>query len=148
MALYERLLDPESGGCQEPDSVDAWRIDALWYAGREDDARAAAAAFRARRPRVADAWSVVAQVFGAGDDTAKAAEWYTAGITHSLGVGAPVTADVVADAPDSFGLQELVIGRHRVRRLLGEPHDDWPCGPSSRRSRASTTKVNRRSPAR
>ncbi|WP_327346681.1 SEC-C domain-containing protein [Streptomyces europaeiscabiei] len=125
VALYERLLDPESGGCQEPDSVDAWRINALWEGGRTDDARLAAAAFRARHPRDAGAWSIVAQVFETGDDTAKAAEWYTAGITHALGVGAPVTADMVADSPDSFGLEELVIGRHRVRRLLGEPHDDW-----------------------
>ncbi|WP_328839986.1 SEC-C domain-containing protein [Streptomyces europaeiscabiei] len=125
VALYERLLDPESGGCREPDLVDAWRISALWSGGREDDARAAAAAFRGRHPRDAGAWSIVAEVFEVGGETAKAAEWFTAGVTHALGVGAPVTADVVADSPDSFGLEELVIGRHRVRRLLGEPHDDW-----------------------
>ncbi|MBZ3902787.1 SEC-C domain-containing protein [Streptomyces griseiscabiei] len=125
VALYERLLDPASGGCREPDIVDAWRINALWEAGKEDVARAAAAAFRARHPRDPAAWSIVAEVFEAGGETAKAAEWFTSGVTHALGVGATVTADVVADSPDSFGLEELVIGRHRVRRLLGEPHDDW-----------------------
>lgn len=125
VTLYERLLDPESGGCQEPDIVDAWRINALWEAGREDDARAAAAEFRGRHPRDAGAWSIVAQVFEAGDDLARAAEWYTAGVTHALGVGAVVTTDMVAASRDPFGLEELVIGRHRVRRLLGESHDEW-----------------------
>ncbi|WP_460064131.1 SEC-C domain-containing protein [Streptomyces sp. YKOK-I1] len=125
LALFERLLDPESGGCGEPDVVDAWRIDTLWEAGREEEARAAAAAFRARHPRDAAAWALVAEVFESVNETATAAEWFTTGVTHALGAGAPVTADVVADSRDSFGLGELLLGRHRVRRLLGEPHDDW-----------------------
>lgn len=125
LALYERLLGPEPGGCQEPDVIDAWRIDTLWEAGREEEARAAAAVFRARHPRDAAAWALVAEVFESADETATAAEWYTTGVTHTLGVGAPVTADLVDDSRDSFGLEELLIGRHRVRRLLGEPHDAW-----------------------
>ncbi|MFG2379015.1 SEC-C metal-binding domain-containing protein [Streptomyces sp. NPDC048504] len=125
LGLYERLLDLESGGCREPDMVDAWRINALWDAGREEETRSAAAAFRKRHPKDAGAWSLVAGVFEAGDDPTTAAEWYTAGVTHALGVGTQVTADVVEDSADSFGLEELVIGRHRVRRQLGEPHDDW-----------------------
>jgi hypothetical protein len=125
LALYERLLDPESGGCQEADVIDAWRIDTLWEAGREEEARAAAAAFRARHPRDAAAWSLVAEVFESVNETTTAAEWYTAGVTHVLGAGAPVTADLVDQSHHSFGLEELLIGRHRVRRLLGEPHDDW-----------------------
>ncbi|MER6633277.1 SEC-C domain-containing protein [Streptomyces sp. NPDC000987] len=125
LKLYERLLDPESGGCREPDVVDAWRIDTLWEAGRPEAARAAAAAFRKRHPRDAAAWSLVAGVFESADQTVTAAEWYTAGVTHALGAGAAVTADVIQDADDSFGLEELLIGRHRVRRMLGEPHDDW-----------------------
>ncbi|WP_416982988.1 SEC-C metal-binding domain-containing protein [Streptomyces sp. T028] len=125
LALYERLLDPESGGCQEPDVVDAWRIHTLWDAGREDEGRAAASSFRARHPRDAEAWSLVAEIFECADETATSAEWYTTGVTHALGAGAPVTADVVEDFRDSFGLKQLLIGRHRVRRQLGEPHDDW-----------------------
>ncbi|MFD1659710.1 hypothetical protein ACFSL4_16280, partial [Streptomyces caeni] len=46
VAVYERLLDPQGGGCAEPDLVDACRIGALWEAGREEEARGAAAAFR------------------------------------------------------------------------------------------------------
>ncbi|MGW7258154.1 SEC-C metal-binding domain-containing protein [Streptomyces sp. NPDC054834] len=125
LALYERLLDPESDGCGEPDVVDAWRIDTLWEAGREEEAREAAASFRARHPRDATAWSLVAGTFENADETATAAEWYTTGVAHALGAGVLVTADLVGDSPDSFGGQELLIGRHRVRRLLGEAHDDW-----------------------
>ncbi|MFJ9906413.1 SEC-C metal-binding domain-containing protein [Streptomyces sp. NPDC101152] len=125
LALYERLLDPESGGCKEPDVVDAWRIDTLWEAGREEEARTAAASFRARHPSDATAWSLVAGTFEHVDETGTAAEWFTTGVIHALGAGAEVTADVVEDFRDSFGLEELLIGRHRVRRVLGEPHDDW-----------------------
>jgi len=125
LAVYGRLLDPESRGCEEPDVIDAWRIDTLWEAGREEEAREAASAFRARHPRDATAWSLVAGTFEHADETATAAEWYTTGVVHALGAGAPVTADVVEDSRDSFGLEELLIGRHRVRRLLGEAHDDW-----------------------
>ncbi|MGY5007979.1 SEC-C metal-binding domain-containing protein [Streptomyces sp. 900105755] len=125
LALYGRLLDPAAGGCQEPDVVDAWRIDTLREAGYEKEARTAAASFRARHPRDATAWSIVAGTLEYADETATAADWYTAGITHALGAGAEVTADVVGGFRDTFGLEELLIGRHRVRRLLGDPHDDW-----------------------
>ncbi|MCN9244582.1 SEC-C domain-containing protein [Streptomyces sp. RY43-2] len=125
LALYERLLGPGGGGVQEPDLVDAFRIGALWDAGREGDARAAAEAFRKRHPRDPAAWNVVAEAFEDAGETATAAEWYTAGVTHGLGAGTPVTADAVEAARDGFDLETLVLGRHRVRRLLGFPHDDW-----------------------
>lgn len=125
LALYERLLDPESDDCTDSDVVDAWRIDTLWEARREEEARTTAASFRARHPRDATAWSLVAGTFEHADEVATAAEWYTTGVIHALGAGAEVTADVVEDFRDSFGLEELLIGRHRVRRLLGEAHDDW-----------------------
>ncbi len=125
LALYERLLDPDGPDIDQPDLVDALRINALWDAGRRDEARTAAAAFRRRHPRHAGAWMFVAEVFESADETATAAEWYTAGITHALGAGTPVTADTVEEAPDGFDLETLLIGRHRVRRLLGAAHDDW-----------------------
>lgn len=125
VAVYERLLDPQAGGCAEPDLVDAFRIGMLWNAGREEDARAAAAAFRRRHPRHAAAWNFVAEAYEAFDAPAAAAEWFTAGVTHALGAGTPVTADAVQADPHHHDVEMLVIGRHRVRRLLGEPHDDW-----------------------
>ncbi|GAA0903281.1 SEC-C domain-containing protein [Streptomyces thermoalcalitolerans] len=125
LAVYERLLDQGEGGSERPDLVDAFRISLLWDLGRQEEARAGAAAFRARHPRDAGAWMFVAECFEEADETATAAEWYTAGITHVLGAGTPVTADTVGEHPDNFDLETLVIGRHRVRRLLGAPHDDW-----------------------
>ncbi|MFG2883020.1 SEC-C domain-containing protein [Streptomyces sp. NPDC048297] len=128
LALYERLLDPQGGGCREPDLVDALRISALWDAGRGDEARAAAAAFRRRHPRDGGAWTFVAEAFESEDGAAAAAPWFTAGIAHVLGAGTPVTTDTVeesSDGSDGFDVETLLIGRHRVRRLLGEAHDDW-----------------------
>lgn len=125
IAVYERLLDPDSGGCSDPDLVDAFRIGTLWDAGRDEEARSAAVAFRRRHPRHAGAWNFVAEAFEAFDGAAVAAEWYTVGVTHTLGAGAPVTVDAVEADPQYYDLEMLVIGRHRVRRLLGEPHDDW-----------------------
>jgi tetratricopeptide (TPR) repeat protein len=125
LALYERLLDPEDGGCRQPDLVDALRIGALWDAGREQEARTAAAAFRKRHPRNAGAWNFVGEAFETHDAYAEAAEWYTAGITHVLGAAARVTADAVEASPDRFDLEILVIARHRARRLAGAAHDDW-----------------------
>ena len=126
VTLYERLLDADTAdGCSEPDLVDAYRIGVLWDAGRREDARAAAAAFRRRHPRHAGAWNFVAETFEAGDETSTAAEWFTAGITHALGASVPVTVEAVEADPHHYDIEMLVIGRHRVRRLLGEPHDDW-----------------------
>ncbi|MCH0562582.1 MULTISPECIES: SEC-C domain-containing protein [unclassified Streptomyces] len=125
LALYDRLLDPADGACERPDLVDALRIGALWDAGREERAREAAAAFRGRHPRDAGAWNLVGEAFESHGDDASAAEWYTAGVTHVLGAGTPVTADAVEVSADRFDLEMMVIGRHRVRRLLGAPHDDW-----------------------
>ncbi|TLS41422.1 tetratricopeptide repeat protein [Streptomyces montanus] len=126
LALYERLL--ERGGddaVEERDLVDAYRISTLWDAGRDEEARAAAAGFRRRHPRHAGAWTFVAEAFEAQDATATAAEWYTAGVTHVLGAGSAVTVDVVEAHVQGYDVETLLTGRHRVRRLLGEPHDDW-----------------------
>lgn len=125
ITVYERLLDAESGGCTEPDLVDAFRIGTLWEAGREAEARAAARAFRRRHPRHAGAWNFAAEAIEAFDAAATAAEWFTAGAIHVLGAGAPVTVDGVEADPQHYDVEMLLIGRHRVRRLLGEPHDDW-----------------------
>lgn len=124
LALYERLLAEGEEGVDEYDFLDATRIGLLWNLQRLEEAREAAAAFRARHPRDAGAWMHVADCFEEAEETATAAEWYTAGITHVLGVGTPVTADTVEEHR-SLDLQTLFIGRHRVRRLLGAAHDDW-----------------------
>ncbi|MFI5570506.1 SEC-C domain-containing protein [Streptomyces sp. NPDC051740] len=124
LALYEGLLTVGEDGIDEYDLVDASRISLLWDLQRLEEAREAAVAFRARRPRDAGAWMLVAECFEEAEETATAAEWYTAGITRVLGAGTPVTTDTVEEH-SGFDLQTLFIGRHRVRRLLGAAHDDW-----------------------
>ncbi|MFG2130045.1 SEC-C metal-binding domain-containing protein [Streptomyces sp. NPDC048751] len=124
--IYARLLNGNAeGGTGEPDLVDAYRINTLWDAGRDEDARAAAREFRKRHPRHAGAWNFVAESFEAREETDTAAEWFTAGVTHALGAGTPVTVETVEASPEQYDVEMLLIGRHRVRRLLGEPHDDW-----------------------
>ncbi len=118
LALHERLL---AEGCQDPHEVEAFRIGALWDAGREPEARAAAARLRARHPHSGGAWNWVAETFEAGGDLHTAHEWYTAGITHLLGAA----LDTRAVRASGIDAEQLFIGRHRVRRLLGLPHDDW-----------------------
>lgn len=138
LALYDRLLDrdQEGGGCDEPDLVDAFRINALWDAGRDDEALAAAMAFRGRHPRQPAAWNFVGEAFESHEKDAAAAEWYTAGIAHVLGGRSMVSVSVLADvveaadesadgSEDDLGLETLFIARHRARRLSGAPHDDW-----------------------
>ncbi|MFJ8001836.1 SEC-C domain-containing protein [Streptomyces sp. NPDC096310] len=120
VALYERLL---AEGPAAPELTEAFRISALWDAGRETEARAAAALLRRSRIEDAGAWNVVAELFEAKGEYRVAAEWFTAGITQALGATTPLAsaADLVTGEDD---VDMLVTGRHRVRRRLGEPHDD------------------------
>lgn len=120
LSIYDRLLD---GDCDSRDLVEAARISALWDAGRHDRAGEAAARFRQRGGRDGHAWNIVAEMYETADELDTAAEWYTAGITRIVGAASPLTADTVADCDDPLGVETLVIGRHRVRRLLGYPHD-------------------------
>ncbi|GGL92144.1 preprotein translocase SecA [Streptomyces fumigatiscleroticus] len=121
LAVYQQLLD---GGCDEPELTEAYRISTLWEAGRIGEARDAAARLRRRHPTDAGAWNVVAELFETAGELHDAADWFTAGITHLLGPATPLTRTAVEDAADPDGIEELAIGRHRVRRRLGQPHDD------------------------
>lgn len=97
VAVYQELLDT---GCDDPHLIEAFRIGALWDGGRRNDARAAAALLRRQHPKDPGAWNTVAEMFEVSDEPRTATEWYTAGV------------------------EMLLVGRHRARRLLGEPHDD------------------------
>lgn len=103
--------------------VAAYRIGVLFDAGREAEARDAARELRGRHPRDAMAWHYVGESFEAADDPHTAADWFTAGITHTLGTTVDPTAAVVEAGPP--GLDMLLTSRHRVRRLIGDVHDAW-----------------------
>ncbi|MDJ0345470.1 SEC-C metal-binding domain-containing protein [Streptomyces sp. H10-C2] len=120
LSVYERLL---AEGCESPHLIESYRIGSLWDAGREEEARAAAGKLRTAHPHDGGAWNYVAETFETGGDLRAAAEWYTAGISHLLGTAAPLTVSDVQQG--QFDAEMLVIGRHRVRRLAGDAHDDW-----------------------
>ncbi|MFB6556085.1 SEC-C metal-binding domain-containing protein [Streptomyces sp. NPDC056405] len=121
LAIYDRLLKE---GCEEPEMVRAYRAEALWDTGRAEEARTAIAELRARHPKDPGPWHYVAELLESKDEPRAAAEWFTAGITHAIGPGTPLTAASVEGAERAMEIEQLVTGRHRVRRLLGEPHDD------------------------
>jgi hypothetical protein len=118
LAICDSLL---SQGCDNAPLIQALRIGILWDTGRETEAREAAEHLHAAHPRSPEPWHHVAETFEAGGDLPSAAQWFTAGITHVLGATPYLEAirEAGADAEDLF------IGRHRVRRRLGLPHDDW-----------------------
>ncbi|MEU4174059.1 SEC-C domain-containing protein [Streptomyces sp. NPDC026589] len=119
LALYDRL---PAGPLDDPQMVVAYRIGTLCDAGRMTDAREAAEGLRATHPRDGDVWHYVGESFEAGSDPEPAAEWFTAGFAHLVGAG-PLDADAVDRG--TSGLDTLLMSRHRVRRRLGRPHDDW-----------------------
>lgn len=121
IALYQQLLDT---GCEHPHLIEAYRINSLWEAGRTDEARNAAERLRRQHPTDAGAWNFVAETFETAGELREAAEWFTAGITHLLGPATPLTHIAVENASGSGGIEDLAIGRHRVRRRSGQPHDD------------------------
>ncbi|MEU1409853.1 SEC-C domain-containing protein [Streptomyces sp. NPDC005728] len=121
LTLYQQLLDT---GCEEPDLIEAYRINTLWEAGQRAEARAAAAQLRRRHPTDAGAWNFVAETFETAGELHDATDWFTAGLTHLLGPATPLTRRSVEDAPGGYDIEMLVIGRHRVRRRLAQPHDD------------------------
>ncbi|GGN64552.1 preprotein translocase SecA [Streptomyces albiflavescens] len=120
LALYQQLLDTK---CEDPHLIEAYRISTLWDAGRADQAREAAGRLRRQHPTDPGAWNFVAEAFETAGELRDAADWFTAGITHLLGPATPLTPSAVEHASDPSGIEMLVIGRHRVRRRLTQPHD-------------------------
>ncbi|MEW2395108.1 SEC-C metal-binding domain-containing protein [Streptomyces sp. NPDC046862] len=121
LALYDRLLEE---GCTEPEMVEAYRAEALWDTGRVDEAWGAIAELRARHPKDPGPWQYVAELLESKDELRAAMEWFTAGITHALGPSTPLVLGSVEKAGRAMEIEQLVTGRHRVRRLLGERHDE------------------------
>jgi tetratricopeptide (TPR) repeat protein len=121
LALYQQLLDT---GCEDTHLIEAHRINTLWEAGRTDEARNAAVQLRRQHPTDAGAWNFVAEAFESAGEVHDAADWFTAGITHLLGPATPLTRTAIEDSADPSGIEMLAIGRHRVRRRHGQPHDD------------------------
>ncbi|MFF8829782.1 SEC-C metal-binding domain-containing protein [Streptomyces sp. NPDC015131] len=113
--LYDELLaatpPPES-----PFLVKALKAANLWEYGHEAEARVIIDGIRSVTPSDAAAWAIVAETLEAHDELEAAEETFSAAVTA-----------LVASPDDEvpYPAQSLLMGRHRVRRLLAVRHDDW-----------------------
>ncbi|TPQ18417.1 SEC-C domain-containing protein [Streptomyces sporangiiformans] len=113
-SLYDRLLATPSS-LENPLLVRALKAANLWEYGHEAEARAIIDGVRASAPRDPAPWVIVAEALEAHDELEAAQETFTQGTTLLL--------TDVTDPP--YATHPLLFGRHRVRRMLGMPHDDW-----------------------
>ncbi|MEU9557051.1 SEC-C domain-containing protein [Streptomyces fumanus] len=113
-ALYDRLL-AAPGTLENPALVRALKASNLWEYDHEAEARAIIDGVRAAAPRDPAPWVIVAESLEAHDELEAAQETFTE--------GARLLLTDVAEPP--YATHPLLYGRHRVRRMLGLPHDEW-----------------------
>lgn len=113
-SLYDSLLAIASS-LENPPLVRALKAANLWEYGHEAEARAIIEGVRASAPRDPAPWVIVAEALEAHDELEAAQETFTQGATLLL--------TDVTDPP--YATHPLLFGRHRVRRMLGMPHDEW-----------------------
>ncbi|MFK0255678.1 SEC-C metal-binding domain-containing protein [Streptomyces sp. NPDC090445] len=111
-ALYDQLL---AGKPANVHLVKALQAANLWEYGHEPEARALIQGIRAAAPSDPAPWEVIAEALEAHDELTDSEECFTQAATLLISDAAPLTPATTA----------LLTGRHRVRRLLGLPHDDW-----------------------
>ncbi|MFD8972587.1 hypothetical protein [Streptomyces sp. NPDC059593] len=111
-ALYDELL---SGEPANPHLIRSLKAANLWEYGHEAEARAIIDGVRRARPADAAPWEITAQTLEAHDELEAAEATLTEAATLLL----------KAPTPLPHPTQSLVITRHRIRRMLALPHDDW-----------------------
>ncbi|MFV0135783.1 SEC-C domain-containing protein [Streptomyces sp. HMX87] len=112
--LYDRLLSSPAG-LENPALVRALKASNLWEYGHEAEAKAIIDGVRAASPRDAAPWVIVAEALESHDELEAAHETFTEGARLLL-----------TDVPEPpRPTRPLLIGRHRVRRMLGLAHDEW-----------------------
>ncbi|MCT4356077.1 SEC-C domain-containing protein [Streptomyces sp. Je 1-79] len=113
-ALYDSLL---SGPSEDPHLIRALKAANLWEYGHEAEARAIIEGLRASAPADAAPWETMAETLEAHDELTLAETV----ATEAARLLAPESAP--ADLPHPT--QSLLLTRHRIRRMLALPHDDW-----------------------
>ncbi|MFD9715600.1 hypothetical protein [Streptomyces sp. NPDC059076] len=111
--LYDSLL---ASGTEHPLLVKAFQAANLWEYGHEAEARALIAGIRAAAPTDPAPWEIVAETLETHDELEASHDCFTTALTLLL---TPDEEEV------PYEMQALLNGRHRVRRLLGRPHDAW-----------------------
>ncbi|MFE4637304.1 SEC-C metal-binding domain-containing protein [Streptomyces sp. NPDC056773] len=112
-ALYDQLLAADT--TDDPSLIKALQAANLWEYGHEPEARALIQGIRAAAPSDPAPWEVIAEALEAHDELEASHECFTEAATLLAPDNTPLTPATTA----------LLTGRHRVRRLLGLPHDDW-----------------------
>ncbi|MFE5509299.1 SEC-C metal-binding domain-containing protein [Streptomyces sp. NPDC056529] len=111
-ALYDDLLSSEPA---DPNLIRALKAANLWEYGHEAEARAIIEGLRRTRPSDAAPWEIAAETLEAHDELAEAESTLTE------------AARLLLTTPDDLphATRSLITTRHRVRRMLALPHDDW-----------------------
>ncbi|MCP3756224.1 SEC-C metal-binding domain-containing protein [Streptomyces sp. TBY4] len=112
-ALYDQLLAADT--TDDPSLIKALQAANLWEYGHEPEARALIQGIRAAAPSDPAPWEVIAEALETHDELEASHECFTEAATLLAPDNTPLTPATTA----------LLTGRHRVRRLLGLPHDDW-----------------------
>ncbi|RFU84653.1 hypothetical protein DY218_21590 [Streptomyces triticagri] len=110
--LYDNLLARTPAN---PLLIRALKAANLWEYGHEAEAHAIIDGVRSATPRDPAPWVIVAEALESHDELEPAHDTFTEAATRLITPGAPVPQDA----------RPLLVGRHRVRRLLGLAHDDW-----------------------
>ncbi|MGW2637327.1 SEC-C domain-containing protein [Streptomyces sp. NPDC001348] len=113
-ALYDRLLS-SADGLDDPHLVRALKASNLWEYDHEAEARAIIDGIRATAPRDPAPWVIVAEALESHDELEAAHDTFTEAVNLLL----------AEPAEPPYSTHPLLYGRHRVRRMLGLPHDDW-----------------------
>ncbi|WP_030210155.1 SEC-C domain-containing protein [Streptomyces bikiniensis] len=111
-ALYDDLLSSEPAN---PHLIRALKAANLWEYGHEAEARAIIEGLRGARPSDAAPWEIAAETLEAHDELEEAESTLTE------------AARLLLVSPDDLphATRSLITTRHRVRRMLALPHDDW-----------------------
>ncbi|WP_415951990.1 SEC-C domain-containing protein [Streptomyces sp. KLOTTS4A1] len=129
--LYDRLLsaDPQGPSApSDPSLVRALKAANLWEYGHEAEARAIIDGIRTTNPRSPAAWVIAAEALESHDELPTAHETFTEGLEL-------LVPDQGAEVP--YDCRPLLLGRHRVRRLLALDHDAWDRKADEAHSRTS-----------
>ncbi len=110
--LYDRLL---AGAPDDPALVRALKAANLWEYGHEAEARAILEGIRTTAPRSPSAWVIAAEALESHDELPLSHEVFSEGVELLIVQGEEIPYDC----------RPLLLGRHRVRRLLALPHDVW-----------------------
>jgi hypothetical protein len=112
LALFQRAV--ADGGACTPDARCSL-LSGLLEIGRTDEAAALAAEIKAARLPDPDVYLHVGETYETRGDLAAATTWFTAGLVRFLH----------DDGVDDFSVEQLAVGRSRVRGAQGFPMDEY-----------------------